>query len=58
MPFIRNLYLYGHSHGNLEDLATDLSLDVGVDCWNFAPVSYEEIKKKMSEKTPKELTLR
>ncbi|WP_390451247.1 metallophosphoesterase family protein, partial [Chryseobacterium sp. Alg-005] len=35
--------LYGHSHGTLPDDKMSLSLDVGVDCHNFYPVSYEEV---------------
>jgi len=47
--------LYGHSHGSLPDDPNSLSLDVGVDCWNFTPVSYEQIKEKMKLKTFKPL---
>jgi calcineurin-like phosphoesterase family protein len=43
--------LYGHSHGTMPDDPNSLQLDVGVDCWNYAPVSYEEIKAKMKLKT-------
>jgi calcineurin-like phosphoesterase family protein len=32
------LHFYGHSHGNLPGDAQ--SLDVGVDCWDFAPASF------------------
>ncbi|OGW80329.1 MAG: phosphoesterase [Omnitrophica bacterium RIFCSPLOWO2_12_FULL_44_17] len=42
--------LYGHSHGNLKDDSTSLSLDVGVDCHNFRPISYEEVKEIMPKK--------
>jgi calcineurin-like phosphoesterase family protein len=42
--------LYGHSHGNLPDDPTILSIDVGVDSHDFRPVSFEEIKVIMSEK--------
>jgi len=31
--------LYGHSHGMLPDDGTTLSFDVGVDCWDYKPVS-------------------
>jgi calcineurin-like phosphoesterase family protein len=31
------IHLYGHSHGRLSPLAG--SLDVGVDVWNFKPIS-------------------
>lgn len=39
-------HLYGHSHGQLPDEAS-LSFDVGVDAWNFFPVSIKEVAKKM-----------
>ena len=44
-------HLYGHSHGNLPDDKTSLSLDVGVDCWNFTPVSMAQLRERMSRKT-------
>jgi calcineurin-like phosphoesterase family protein len=47
-----NWQLYGHSHGMLPELPNLLAFDVGVDCWNYYPVSIEEVKKKMREKTP------
>ena len=43
--------LYGHSHGMLPEDHT-LSFDVGVDCWDFYPVSIEEVKVKMATKIP------
>ena len=43
-----SLHLYGHSHGNLPPLAN--SLDVGVDCWDYLPVSLEIIASKLNEK--------
>lgn len=42
--------LHGHSHGSLRESQTSLRCDVGVDCWNYSPVSYEELEKKMSKK--------
>ena len=39
--------LYGHSHGSLEEDPKSLSFDVGVDCWDYTPVSYEQVKEKM-----------
>lgn len=42
--------LYGHSHGTLPDDPNMRSVDVGVDCHNFTPVSYEELKVIMSKK--------
>lgn len=35
-------HLFGHSHGNLTPEPG--SLDVGVDCWDYTPVSYDTIK--------------
>lgn len=37
-------HLYGHSHGNLEN-EIGFSTDVGVDCWNYYPVSLSEIQE-------------
>jgi calcineurin-like phosphoesterase family protein len=34
------LHLHGHSHGNSRPLKG--RLDVGVDCWDYAPISFEE----------------
>lgn len=45
--------LYGHSHGSLPDDPTALSIDVGVDCHNYEPISFEEIERIMRKKTPK-----
>jgi calcineurin-like phosphoesterase family protein len=42
--------LYGHSHGTLPDDPTALSCDVGVDCWNYFPVSMEQLRAKMKTK--------
>lgn len=44
-------HLYGHSHGSMPDDPYSRSLDVGVDCWDYAPVSYDEVKAKMALKT-------
>ncbi|GJD46027.1 hypothetical protein AFCDBAGC_3907 [Methylobacterium cerastii] len=42
-----HLHLYGHSHGSLPGTRT--SLDVGVDCWDWRPVTLGEILERMSE---------
>ena len=34
--------LHGHSHGSLDDIGGK-TVDVGVDCWNYAPVSLDEL---------------
>lgn len=45
--------LYGHSHGTLPDDPNALSCDVGVDCWNYFPVSMDQLRDKMKTKTYK-----
>lgn len=40
------LMLYGHSHGSLP--GDSQSLDVGVDCWDFTPVSLAQIKARLA----------
>jgi calcineurin-like phosphoesterase family protein len=40
--------LHGHSHGTLTYPFPAKMLDVGVDSHGFTPISYEEIKKHMS----------
>lgn len=44
-------HLYGHSHGTLPDDPNSLSLDVGVDCWNYFPVSMQQLRDRMKKKT-------
>lgn len=48
-------HLYGHSHGKLE--TPGKTLDVGVDCHNFYPISLEQITEIM-EKKPNNIDLR
>jgi calcineurin-like phosphoesterase family protein len=43
-------HLFGHHHGKLEPHG--LSFDVGVDCWDFYPVSLDEVAKKMATLSP------
>lgn len=40
------IHLYGHSHGNLP--GDSACCDVGVDCWDFKPVSLDEIKARLA----------
>ena len=42
--------LYGHSHNNLPDKEDSLSFDVAVDCHNFYPLEYDEVKTIMKKK--------
>jgi calcineurin-like phosphoesterase family protein len=43
--------LYGHSHGSLPDDPAALSIDVGVDCHSYTPVSMTDIDGIMKKKT-------
>src|SRR5271157_1631573 len=45
-------HLYGHSHGLLPELDSLLAFDVGVDCWDYYPVSLEQVIEKMNKKIP------
>lgn len=45
--------LYGHSHGSLPDDINALSIDVGVDCHNYFPLSLGEISRIMKNKNYK-----
>lgn len=48
-------HLYGHSHGSLPDDPNSLSFDVGVDCHNFMPLSFQDVKRIMNKKTWKQI---
>lgn len=53
-----SIHLHGHSHGNIPDDPLVRRVDVGVDCNNYTPVSWGDIKKKMlARPVPKELAL-
>lgn len=41
----RSWHLYGHSHGQFEN--GGLSMDVGVDCHEFRPISLEQVAERM-----------
>jgi calcineurin-like phosphoesterase family protein len=43
-------HLYGHSHGTLPESETSRSFDIGVDTWDFYPVSFDEVAAKMATK--------
>ena len=42
-----DIHLYGHSHGSLPGTAT--STDVGVDCFDWRPVTLDEIRIRLAE---------
>lgn len=41
--FKGSLHFHGHCHGNIGRSYKERAFDVGVDCWNFTPVTLEEI---------------
>ena len=41
-----SLHFYGHSHGNLP--GDRQSCDVGVDCWDYRPVTLAEIRRRLA----------
>lgn len=41
-------HLFGHSHGKLEGWGK--SFDIGVDVWNFEPLSFDEVEKGMASR--------
>lgn len=43
--------LHGHSHGSLKTPNYKKRLDVGVDCHNFTPISYGQVKEIMAKKS-------
>jgi calcineurin-like phosphoesterase family protein len=46
-----SIHLHGHCHGTINDLNTNLKrFDVGVDCYNFTPVSIDQIIEEADKK--------
>lgn len=45
MAHFGSWHLFGHSHGTLKGIGK--SFDVGVDCTDFYPLSFEQIKERM-----------
>lgn len=43
-----NWNLFGHCHGTVK--TNKAQLDVGVDCHNYAPISYQEVKTIFTQK--------
>lgn len=41
--------LHGHSHGRLKPLTRQV--DVGVDCWDFAPITLSDIQSRRSSRS-------
>ena len=42
-------HLYGHSHGRLAPIAGTLSLDIGINSWDYKPVSLQQLKDVMNK---------
>lgn len=42
--------LHGHCHGSLKPDPRALRLDVGVDCHDFAPISFDEVSAIMAKR--------
>jgi calcineurin-like phosphoesterase family protein len=46
-----SLHLHGHVHGRLNEKTKDKRmLDVGVDSWNYIPVSLDDVIKKLNNR--------
>lgn len=43
-------HLYGHSHGSLPDDINSNSFDVGVNCHDYKPLEYSDVKAIMAKK--------
>ena len=43
------IHLHGHCHGNIGVSFKERAYDVGVDLWDFAPISLEEIFTKTNQ---------
>lgn len=50
-------HLYGHSHGTLPPIDGLMTFDVGVDCWNYKPLSLNQVKAEMKRLCPLGKTL-
>jgi calcineurin-like phosphoesterase family protein len=50
--FNPNWNLYGHSNGMLPEEDRWLGFDCGVDCWDYYPVSIEQVAQKMKRLMP------
>lgn len=48
-------HTYGHSHGHMEHTPWGRSMDVGVDCHDYRPISYRELKSVLSKREFKEV---
>lgn len=42
-------HLYGHMHGELKNHPKPNSMDIGVDCQDYYPLSYLEVKQRINK---------
>ena len=50
--FYNGVYsVYGHTHGNIDDCKQ--STYIGVDCWEYEPVSWDEVKQYIDQNCEK-----
>lgn len=43
-------HIHGHCHGSLKPDPGARRLDAGVDCWDYYPVTFEQVKQVMAKK--------
>ena len=43
-------HIYGHSHQSLPEDPKSLSFDAGCNGWDYEPINYDQVKKKMKSK--------
>lgn len=51
--FHESLMLFGHTHGRHE--GNRQSLDVGVDCWDYAPVRFDAVLARLQTLPPRSI---
>jgi calcineurin-like phosphoesterase family protein len=47
-----SLHIYGHSHGSMEHKPWGRSMDVGVDCHDYKPISLTKVIKDLQKRDP------
>jgi calcineurin-like phosphoesterase family protein len=50
--------LHGHCHGNIPFDPNYRRLDVGVDCHDYAPLAWEDLRRKLEKVAPKDARAR
>lgn len=43
-------HLYGHSHGDAENMVIGKSFDVAINIWEYLPVSFDQVKEIMDKR--------